>query len=457
MGGGESALENFEANWSGNTADLSSAGSFWFAARRGIECDLLVSFFYVPKQFAGGVVTGVFLTSLVLAVSVIALLLSSKLAWHIATDVPNNRSLHVQPIPRVGGWALVPAAVVAAVLFGAVDSLLICVVTVLFFVSYADDRIGLPVLVRMPIHAAAAALWLSYGPIELPVLIAFLAGCGIVWIMNLFNFMDGSDGLAGGMAVFAFGTFGAVAAYAGVMPLAIWSMAIAGAAAGFLLFNFHPARVFLGDAGSVTLGFLAGTFGIWGWAAGAWPAWFPFLVAAPFFVDATVTLFRRVLRAEAFWRAHREHYYQRLIRSGWSHRRTALCEYALMAASAGLALLMLGWSTTAQYIGLGAAGLVYAGLAYAVDRRWAAFREATGIGLAEEPESAVQPLAPSVSAGLSSVHSISGNRAIHLRGGRWRPVKSGPRMLNPDQAIKPSLSKGSTPQRDGQSTPGQGG
>ena len=194
-----------------------------------------------------------------------------------------------------------------------------------------------------------------------------------MWITNLFNFMDGADGLAGGMAIFAFATFGAVAAAAGHAPLAVWSIAFAGAVAGFLFFNLNPARVFLGDAGSISLGFLAGVFGIWGWAAGAWPFWFPFLVAAPFFLDATVTLMRRVVRRQAFWRAHREHYYQRLIRMGWTHGRMALCEYVLMAGSSGLAIWMLGWPQSAQMIGLACAGIGFAILAYAIDRRWAAF------------------------------------------------------------------------------------
>ena len=322
---------------------------------------------------SGGVLSAVFLCGLVLASGIIGLLLATKVAWRIATDLPNDRSLHARPIPRVGGWGVVPAALVAAILFGAADTLLICILTVLFIVSYADDRFSLPALVRMTIHASAAALWLSHGPIALPAGTAVLAACGIIWITNLFNFMDGSDGLAGGMAVFAFGTFGAVAAANGMTPLAVWSIAFAGAVGGFLFFNFNPALVFLGDAGSISLGFLAGVFGIWGWAAGAWPFWFPFLVSAPFFVDATVTLFRRVFRGEPFWKAHREHYYQRLIRMGWSHSRTALCEYVLMAACCGLAIAMLGWSDEAQSAGLACTALVFLAIGYVVDHRWAAF------------------------------------------------------------------------------------
>ena len=317
---------------------------------------------------------GTFVFSFALTIAIIGALLWSKLAWRIATDVPNGRSLHHAPIPRVGGWGIVPAVLAAVVFFRISDWLLPALAVLLFIVSYIDDRKGLPIAVRLPIHAAAAAVWLAFGPIALPVGVAAMAAFAVVWIMNLFNFMDGADGLAGGMAVFAFSVYAAVAAASGVTPLALWSVALAGASAGFLLFNFHPARVFLGDAGSVTIGFFAGAFGIWGWAVDAWPVWFPFLVSAPFFLDATVTVLRRMVRGERFWRAHREHYYQRLIRSGWTHRRTALNEYILMAASAGLAVWMLQWPETWQYAGLGAAGAVYVAIAFAIDRKWSRFQ-----------------------------------------------------------------------------------
>lgn len=330
---------------------------------------------------------GIFLFSFALCVVIIGVLLWSKLAWRIATDFPNGRSLHHVPVPRVGGWGVVPAALVGMIVFGTADWVLAVMALALFVISYADDRKGLPVAVRLSIHSTAAVLLLAVGPIDLPISIALPAAIGMVWITNLFNFMDGADGLAGGMAVFAFAVYAAVAAATGITPLALWSIAFAGASAGFLLFNFSPARVFLGDAGSVTLGFFAGAFGIWGWAAGAWPAWFPFLVSAPFFLDASVTLARRVLRREAFWKAHREHYYQRLIRSGWSHRRTAICEYLVMALSAFLAVAMLEWSPWAQNVGLAAAAAVYAILAYAIDRRWSAMGHAEPAA-SDEPVSA---------------------------------------------------------------------
>jgi UDP-N-acetylmuramyl pentapeptide phosphotransferase/UDP-N-acetylglucosamine-1-phosphate transferase len=313
--------------------------------------------------------------ALALSAGAIALLLVTNAAERIATDRPNDRSLHARPVPRVGGWGVVPAALAAAMVFGAADALLVGIVAVLFAVSFADDRYGVPIVARMSVHAAAAALWLWLGPTHLPPAIAIVAGCVMLWITNLFNFMDGSDGLAGGMAIFGFSTFAAVAAIAGVAPLALWSITLAGAVAGFLFFNLSPARVFLGDAGSIPLGFLSGALGIWGWHAGAWPLWFPFLVAAAFVLDATATLVRRIVRRQPFWRPHREHYYQRLIRMGWTHRRTALCEYALMAGCSGLGIWMLSWPPVAQMIGLACAALGFVMIAYAIDRRWAVYLE----------------------------------------------------------------------------------
>jgi UDP-N-acetylmuramyl pentapeptide phosphotransferase/UDP-N-acetylglucosamine-1-phosphate transferase len=326
------------------------------------------------ESLTGELAAAIFLSSFALCVAIIWLLLRTDIAPRIATDRPNERSLHDAPIPRIGGWGVVPAVIACALFFGWPEWHFAGLGAVLFAVSYIDDRAHLPAAVRFAVHGAVAAVWLAVAPFGLHLAVACAAAVGIVWIVNLFNFMDGADGLAGGMALFAFSAYAIVASSAGATPLAVWSTAVAGASAGFLLFNFNPARVFLGDAGSITVGFFAGALGIWGWAAGAWPFWFPFLVAAPFFLDASVTLLRRALRGERVWHAHREHYYQRLIQSGWTHRRTALTEYTLMAVSAGLAIAMLEWRPAAQYAGLAAAGAVYAVLAVAVDRRWARFR-----------------------------------------------------------------------------------
>lgn len=147
-------------------------------------------------------------------------------------------------------------------------------------------------------------------------------------------------------------------------------MAIAGTAFGFLLLNFHPARLFLGDAGSIPLGFLAGALGYWGWSKGIWPIWFPAMVFAPFIADASVTLLRRLLRGEKFWEAHREHYYQRLVRSGFGHGQTALGWYAVMFVGMSLALFALASSVLVQWVLFVGWYCVIACLGLAIDMRW---------------------------------------------------------------------------------------
>jgi UDP-N-acetylmuramyl pentapeptide phosphotransferase/UDP-N-acetylglucosamine-1-phosphate transferase len=157
-----------------------------------------------------------------------------------------------------------------------------------------------------------------------------LAVVAIVWMTNLYNFMDGMDGLAGGMAIFGFGSLAITAWLAGNGPVAFVTVSIAAAAGAFLWFNFHPARIFLGDAGSTVFGFLAAGLSLIGWQDGIWSLWFPVLVFSPFIVDATVTLLKRAFQGEPFWQPHRTHFYQRLVLSGWGHRKTVLAEYGLM-------------------------------------------------------------------------------------------------------------------------------
>ena len=119
------------------------------------------------------------------------------------------------------------------------------------------------------------------------------------------------------------------------------SLIIAAASAGFLFFNFPPARIFMGDVGSSTLGLLAATLSLWGARDGVFPFWIALLVFSPFIVDATVTLFHRLLRGDKIWQAHKTHFYQRLVRAGWGHRKTVLFEYAIMLGCAVTSLWSL--------------------------------------------------------------------------------------------------------------------
>lgn len=286
-------------------------------------------------------------------------------------DRPNARSLHERPVSRSGGIAIAAGVAAAAVAAPQGLGALLAIAGVLAVVSLADDLFTLPTLVRLGAHlaAAGAALGLVIGVADpLPFALLLLA---IAWYANLYNFMDGSDGLAGGMAVFGFGAYAWAAHQSGAAALAAISASVAAASAAFVLVNFHPARLFMGDAGSVPLGFLAGALGVLGWRDGVWPLWFPVLAFAPFVCDASLTLLKRLLRRERVWEAHKDHYYQRLVRMGFGHRGTAWIEYAAMAACAGLALFARELDTGAQAATLAVAVLALVAIALWVDARWA--------------------------------------------------------------------------------------
>jgi UDP-N-acetylmuramyl pentapeptide phosphotransferase/UDP-N-acetylglucosamine-1-phosphate transferase len=318
-----------------------------------------------------------------LALAATALLVRAR--WQWAMDTPNERSLHSRVVPRTGGLAIVAAATVAGVLIaaqgGRLPVLTVCAPAAgLVLLSLIDDRAGLSVRVRLPVHLAAA-LWFV-----LPLALADggvawawvpLLAIGVAGFANLYNFMDGANGLAGGMALFGFSSYGiallgeagGLNAGAGDPALAALCFALAAAAGGFLCFNLG-GKIFMGDAGSVPLGFLAAAIGVHGWAAGQWPCWFPLLVFAPFALDGTITVLRRMLRRERFWEAHREHYYQRLVRMGWTHAQLAAAEYALMAACGAGAL----WALSAPALELAAIfatiALLFLLPALLIDRAW---------------------------------------------------------------------------------------
>ncbi len=297
------------------------------------------------------------------------------IAWMLRTqdrwplDVPNQRSLHVRPLPRSGGIAMM-AGVFSGFAILQTPLVVVLPAAVLVALSHLDDLHGLPIPVRLGAQFAAAAGF-AFG--ALPAL-AFpslvLTVIGILWMTNLYNFMDGSDGLAGGMTVAGFTFLGAGAWMSGDDALLIECAIVAAAGAAFLPFNFPPARVFMGDAGSVPIGFLAAVLSLSGWRDGDWPLWFPAAIFAPFIADSALTLLKRIGAGERFWEAHNNHYYQRLVRMGWGHRRTALAEYALMLACGTTALWALREPLYLQLCALIGLVALHATLALWVDYAW---------------------------------------------------------------------------------------
>jgi UDP-N-acetylmuramyl pentapeptide phosphotransferase/UDP-N-acetylglucosamine-1-phosphate transferase len=302
-------------------------------------------------------------------------------------DVPNERSLHVAPRPRVGGLGII-AASLPAMAWAGVPALMpvVACAALLAAVSLLDDVRSLPIEVRLPSHAIAALVVVLASPLHAHgAWFAIAAILAIVWMTNLYNFMDGADGLAGGMAVIGFAAL-AWAAWPADAALAWAAATVASASLGFLAINFPPARVFMGDAGSIPLGFLAGAMSWLGVVDGTWPAWFPLLVFSPFVADATVTLLRRAWRREAIWRAHRSHYYQRLVLHGWSKRQLALLSYVLMAAAAASACVALRQDASGAYAIIAAWTAIYAALFAAIDRHTRSHGEprASPPGIAKE-------------------------------------------------------------------------
>ena len=315
-----------------------------------------------------------FIVPALVAFVLIALMRRTRAVERLA-DEPNHRSLHSTPRPRIGGLGILAGAL-PCIAYAADASIATIAIAaaVLAGISLADDLHGLPIQVRLPAHliaAVAAVLALESSPgVALGTLLATALAFAIVWSTNLFNFMDGADGLAGSMALVGFAAYAYAAQDAGYGALAWTSVALASAAAGFLAHNFPPARVFMGDAGSVPLGFFAGALGACGIAAGAWPWWFPLAAFAPFVLDATVTVLRRLVRGERIWIAHREHFYQRLVLSGWSARRVAVSAFALMVTCAAAALWALRQGGVLPYVIIAVLAVIHGLLFLAIERRF---------------------------------------------------------------------------------------
>lgn len=277
-------------------------------------------------------------------------------------DIPNERSSHTVPTPRGGGIAIVAVGFAAIWTTSHLPLVILVCGILLAVLSWFDDIKSLPALPRfmaqiLTVATAIVTVLPTSAVFQFPIsptIAAIAIGLVWVWFINLYNFMDGIDGISGvetmsicfGIALIASQTDGANHL---VMP----SLIIATATAGFLWWNWHPAKIFLGDVGSVPIGFITGYLLLELAAAGQPEA--ALLLPGYYLADATITLIRRALRCEKVWRAHKEHFYQRAHQRGLSHSDISLRVTFINVVLVGAALTAtLGHPILAIAVGFGA-------------------------------------------------------------------------------------------------------
>lgn len=314
-------------------------------------------------------------------------------------DMPNERSSHVRAKPRTGGVGIMIAAAAGWTLglwlpVGQLDSGSIVLAAGSLLagaLGFVDDTrhlephekllgqlaIALPAVLLLPVSLAGWPIWLT-------------SAGAILWILtytNMFNFMDGSDGLAAGVSVIA-GIGLAIIAWGTGEPALAWlSLSLAAAGLGFLRHNAAPASIFMGDSGSFFLGYAFAVLALLTIKAGARPI-AVLIVLYPFLFDATVTLLLRVVRAEPFWRAHRQHLYQRLLIAGWSHEQVARRYYLWQALAVACGLVYEqgdeGWRAVSVVVAVTAALAHLVAVSWE-ERRSSLMRLADGTGPGRHP------------------------------------------------------------------------
>ncbi len=297
------------------------------------------------------------LTSLVagLAAFAVTLLIRRNATRLGVVAAPNERSSHSVPTPSGGGVGIVAGGTIgglfAAWFFPWPTLAVVAAALGIAAIGFWDDRKPIPAVHRLAaqlVLSAAMIATLEFEPlaaatgISLPIILAVVLVLAAVYWINIFNFMDGIDGIAGAQAAFmlAAAIILMLQSGAGAEVLLLWWLAaIAAATIGFLLLNWPPAKIFMGDAGSTYLGFMLPYAAFATVAAGWLNLWQWLILGALFVTDATITLIRRLLRREPVFKAHRLHAYQHLSRRWGSHQRVTLLAIAINVVW----LLPLAW------------------------------------------------------------------------------------------------------------------
>lgn len=280
-------------------------------------------------------------------------------------DVPNDRSSHARPVPKSGGIAFVATFLIGSLIIYFVADIAriddryfwgyVVTAVLLAIVSFVDDITQKTFLVKVLTQMVCVTVVLTSGVVLTRLAIPYwgeveLGWAGYVltflWILgltNAYNFMDGLDGLAAGVAVIAAAFLCAIAFQQKSVFVYISSYVLLAGAAGFLLFNFPPAKIFMGDIGSAFLGFTFATLAVIGSSLdlGRLSFYIVPMLLFHFIFDTFFTFTRRLMRGEQVHLAHRTHLYQLLNRSGYSHRAVALFHYAVTVAQGVVAYVSI--------------------------------------------------------------------------------------------------------------------
>jgi UDP-GlcNAc:undecaprenyl-phosphate/decaprenyl-phosphate GlcNAc-1-phosphate transferase len=284
---------------------------------------------------------------------------AARLAFKVgAVAMPRERDLHDEPMPRLGGLAILAGVLVAGILFlpgGSETRGILAGATAIALIGAADDRWGLHPFVKLAGQFAAALLPVLADvrvenitlpfvePIDLgETLGGALTLVGIVFVMNVVNFSDGADGLAAGVCTIAAATFAVIALSLDRVDAGILAALTAGAAIGFLWHNFHPASIFMGDSGSNLLGLLLACVAIQGVlkTAAVVALFFPLVILAVPFLDTAFVVAKRIKYRQPVHQADRWHFHHRFTNIGFSQRRTVLYLYAWTLSLAAMALAL---------------------------------------------------------------------------------------------------------------------
>ncbi len=293
-----------------------------------------------------------FIASIYLAATFLTFVLA-KLSYKLnIIDIPNQRSMHTRPVPRTGGLAIILTFIGAMLYLNlytqdpinpSVFFSLYLSTALISTISFIDDCCNLAARYRLAVQVVAALGLLYYGlnvhvPYLPSIITSIFSFLFIVWLTNLYNFMDGLDGFASGMTAIGYGTL-AIILFSNNQPtFGIINLIICVAALGVLTFNFPPAKIFLGDVGSTTIGFFTAGMSIILHNQEMISLWQSMLIFSPFIIDATVTILKRLYNKEPIFQPHRSHYYQKMALL-IGKKKTLLLSYIIMSVCSFTAIM----------------------------------------------------------------------------------------------------------------------